>query len=58
MMEQGPVIIISFNAQQVGVVRDATGKVIEGNPVSVDDINNNNIIYLFIINMLMYMPGP
>ncbi|ELT96546.1 hypothetical protein CAPTEDRAFT_183511 [Capitella teleta] len=32
MMDQGPVIIISFNAQQVAVVRDPVGKVIEGNP--------------------------
>lgn len=31
-MEQGPVIIISFSAQQVAVVRDALGKVIEGDP--------------------------
>lgn len=32
-MEQGPVLVISFSAQQVMVVRDLTGKIIEGDPV-------------------------
>ena len=34
MMDQGPVLIISFSAQQMAVVRDPVGKVIEGDPVS------------------------
>lgn len=34
MMEQGPVLVISFNAQQVMTVRNAKGDVVEGNPVS------------------------
>ena len=33
-MEQGPVLVINFNAQQIMVVRDAKGKVVEGDPVS------------------------
>ena len=35
MMEQGPVLVISFNAQQIMVVHDSKGKVVEGDPVSV-----------------------
>jgi len=30
MMEQGPVLVITFNSQQIMVVKDATGKVVEG----------------------------
>ena len=33
-MEQGPVLVISFNAQQTMVVRNAKGDVVEGDPVS------------------------
>ncbi|GFR94484.1 mitochondrial import inner membrane translocase subunit TIM44 [Elysia marginata] len=32
IMEQGPVLVINFNAQQIMVVRDAKGKVVEGDP--------------------------
>jgi len=35
MMEQGPVLVIMFNAQQVMCVKDKTGKVIEGNDEKV-----------------------
>ncbi len=35
MMEQGPVLIIHFNVQQIQCVRDAQGVVKEGDPVSV-----------------------
>ena len=35
IMEQGPVLVINFNAQQIMVVRDAKGKVVEGDPVSL-----------------------
>ena len=35
MMEQGPVLVISFNAQQIMVVYDSKGKVVEGDPVSL-----------------------
>jgi len=30
MMDQGPVLVLSFNAQQIMVVKDSTGKVVEG----------------------------
>ena len=33
MMEQGPVLIITFQTQQIMSVRDANGKVVEGDPV-------------------------
>ena len=33
-MEQGPVLVISFNAQQIMVAYDSKGKVVEGDPVS------------------------
>ncbi|KAK2143090.1 hypothetical protein LSH36_878g00009 [Paralvinella palmiformis] len=35
IMEQGPVLVVSFNAQQVMVVRDTMGKVVEGNPEKI-----------------------
>mgnify|MGYP002649647537 CR=1 FL=1 len=34
-MEQGPVLIITFQTQQIMSVRDAKGKVVEGDPVGV-----------------------
>ena len=34
MMEQGPVLVISFNSQQILAVRNAKGEVIEGDTVS------------------------
>lgn len=34
MMEQGPVLIITFQAQLVLVVRNTKGEVVEGDPVS------------------------
>lgn len=33
MMEQGPVLIITFQTQQIMCVKDSKGKVIEGDPV-------------------------
>ena len=33
IMEQGPVLVVSFTAQQINVVHDATGNVVEGDPV-------------------------
>ena len=35
MMEQGPVLIITFQAQMVLVVRNPRGDVVEGNPVCI-----------------------
>lgn len=34
-MDQGPVLIITFQTQQIMTVKDAKGKVVEGDPVSV-----------------------
>ena len=33
MMEQGPVLIITFQTQQIMAVRDSSRKVVEGDPV-------------------------
>lgn len=35
MMEQGPVLIITFQTQQIMSVRDAKGKVVEGDPEKI-----------------------
>ena len=35
MMEQGPVLVITFNSQQIMCVKDREGKVIEGSPDKV-----------------------
>lgn len=34
MMEQGPVLIITFQAQVVMVIKNQKGEVVEGDPVS------------------------
>jgi import inner membrane translocase subunit TIM44 len=39
MMDQGPVLIITFTAQQIMCVRDATNKVVEGDPDKVMRVN-------------------
>jgi import inner membrane translocase subunit TIM44 len=33
MMEQGPVLIISFTSQQIMLVRNSKGDIVEGDPV-------------------------
>ena len=33
-MDQGPVLVVSFNAQQVIVVKNMKGEIVEGDPVS------------------------
>lgn len=38
-MEQGPVLIISFQSQQIMCVRDANNKVVEGDPEKVMRVN-------------------
>ena len=35
MMEQGPVLVITFNSQQIQCVRDSKGTVVEGDPEKV-----------------------
>ena len=37
MMEQGPVLVITFNSQQILAVKDSSGKLIEG---SEDKVNS------------------
>ncbi|XP_040567904.1 mitochondrial import inner membrane translocase subunit TIM44 [Lepeophtheirus salmonis] len=44
MMEQGPVLAITFNAQQILCVRDRSGKIIEGDPERV-----MRIMYIFVL---------
>jgi len=39
VMEQGPVLIISFTAQQIMAVRDAADKVVEGDPEKILRVN-------------------
>lgn len=34
MMDQGPVLIVTFQAQLVMVIKNPKGEVVEGNPVS------------------------
>jgi len=35
ILPEGPVLVITFIAQQIIVVRDKAGKVVEGDPVSI-----------------------
>lgn len=44
MMEQGPVLVITFNSQQVMCVKDKQGKVQEGSEDKVRKVNNDLII--------------
>jgi hypothetical protein len=37
-MEMGPVLVVSFQAQQIAYIADATGKVIEGDPVNYNEL--------------------
>lgn len=39
MMEQGPVLVITFNSQQVMCVKDKQGKVMEGSEDKVRGVN-------------------
>ncbi|CAG7837639.1 unnamed protein product [Allacma fusca] len=40
VLEQGPVLVVTFTAQMVSTVRDATGKVVEGDPEKVMRVNH------------------
>lgn len=42
MMEQGPVLLITFQTQQIMVVHDKAGKVVEGDAVSIISIMNSH----------------
>ena len=39
VMEQGPILVITFTAQQIMCVRDSTAKVVEGDPEKVMRVN-------------------
>lgn len=43
-MEQGPVLVIMFQSQQIMVVRDLKGTVVEGDPVSTAILKLNNVV--------------
>ncbi len=47
-MEMGPVLVVTFQAQQIAYIADANGKIIEGDPVR-DYHHFLNISYLFIL---------
>lgn len=42
MMDQGPVLIITFQAQLVMVIRNTKGEVVEGDPVSFRDMKSDD----------------
>ena len=44
-MDQGPVLIITFQAQLVMVIRNTKGEVVEGDPVSYRDTNTTKNSY-------------
>lgn len=39
IMEQGPVLVITFQAQQIMAIRDETNKLIEGDPEKVQRVH-------------------
>ena len=44
MMEQGPVLVVTFQAQQVIYIKDSKGNIIEGDP---DKIIQNSYVMAF-----------
>jgi len=58
-MEIGPVLVVSFQAQQIAYIADANSKVIEGDPVSVNNhFNLNSFFYFYLkehINRINYI---
>lgn len=39
VMEQGPILVVTFTAQQIMCVRDKSGKVVEGDPNKILRVN-------------------
>ncbi|CAF0969032.1 unnamed protein product [Rotaria sordida] len=39
IMEMGPVLVVTFQAQQIAYISDANGKVVEGDPEQINRIN-------------------
>ena len=57
IMEQGPVLVINFTAQQIMVVRDSKGKVVEGDPVSGSQCQcSYNICKCFLVSSCSSLP--
>ena len=40
VMEQGPVLVLTFMVQQIMILRDAVGNIIEGGEVSICTLGN------------------
>ena len=51
MMEQGPVLIITFQAQLVMVIRNTKGEVVEGDPVSETRKHIYSLLYYLFIDL-------
>lgn len=47
MMEQGPVIIITFQAFMLNVVKNREGKVVQGDPVCFQIFIDLLVLFLF-----------
>jgi import inner membrane translocase subunit TIM44 len=54
MMEQGPVLIISFTAQQILYVTNSEGKVVEGDK---DKLKRVNHIWVLLRDQSIYDPN-
>lgn len=54
MMDQGPVLIITFQAQLVMVIRNANGDVVEGDPVSKPHTNEFDLVILVCLKNMQY----
>ena len=48
-MDQGPVLIVTFNAQQIMAVMDSKGKVVEGDAVSIKFIVHVVNYYIMVL---------
>lgn len=50
VMEQGPVLVMTFQSQQILCVKDSNGNVIEGDPVSIEFLEHceTNKITIFL----------
>ncbi len=48
-MEMGPVLVVHFQAQQIAYIADATGKVIEGDPVNYKYLFFYYLVFLSIL---------
>lgn len=52
MMDQGPVLIITFQAQLVMVIRNTKGEVVEGDPVSNTHANRMAFVPCKVIEII------